>query len=83
MTRRVKTRVAAVKPAVDDDKNHDPEGVGQNAEHILATYTQIIYHIVFATKNRERVLDNLPLSAGSTCGYSYCCPADNEEKNFP
>jgi len=23
----------------------------------LATYTQIIYHIVFATKNRERVLD--------------------------
>ena len=23
----------------------------------MATYTQIIYHIVFATKNRERVLD--------------------------
>jgi REP element-mobilizing transposase RayT len=23
----------------------------------LATYTQIIYHIVFATKNRECVLD--------------------------
>jgi len=23
----------------------------------LSTYTQIIYHIVFATKNRERVLD--------------------------
>ena len=23
----------------------------------MATYTQIIYHVVFATKNRERVLD--------------------------
>jgi REP element-mobilizing transposase RayT len=26
----------------------------------MATYTQIIYHIVFATKNRERVLDKPP-----------------------
>ena len=46
-----------MQPAVDDIKNHDPDGVEQNTENILATYTQIIYHIVFATKNRERVLD--------------------------
>ena len=46
-----------MQPAVDDDKKHDPKGVEQNAENILATYTQIIYHIVFATKHRERVLD--------------------------
>ncbi len=46
-----------MKPAVGDNKNHDPERVEQNAQNILATYTQIIYHIVFATKNRERVLD--------------------------
>jgi REP element-mobilizing transposase RayT len=37
--------------------NRDPAGVAQNT-HIqtMATYTQIIYHIVFATKHRERVL---------------------------
>ncbi len=46
-----------MQPAVDDDKNHDPERVEQNPQSILATYNQIIYHIVFATKHRERVLD--------------------------
>jgi REP element-mobilizing transposase RayT len=30
-------------------KNNDPEGVAQK----MSTYTQIIYHIIFTTKNRE------------------------------
>lgn len=46
-----------MQPAVDNNKSHDPNGVEQNAENILATYTQIIYHIVFATQHRERVLN--------------------------
>ena len=35
----------------------DPNGVAQNNTSKMATYTQTIYHIVFATKHRERVLD--------------------------
>jgi REP element-mobilizing transposase RayT len=45
-----------VQPAVGNDKNYDPNGVEPNTENILATYTQIIYHVVFATKHRECVL---------------------------
>ena len=72
-----------VQPAVDDDKNHDPNGVEQNAENILATCTQIIYHIVFATKNRERVLDKPRReSVGFTHGYPYCCTSDSGQKEF-
>ena len=51
----IRSRRCNLRFAIID--NHDPGGVEQNAENILATYTQIIYHIVFATKNRERVLD--------------------------
>jgi REP element-mobilizing transposase RayT len=46
-----------VKPAVDDDKIITTPTGSNKTQNILATYTQIIYHIVFATKNRERVLD--------------------------
>ena len=46
-----------MKPAVDDDKIITTPTGSNKTQNILATYTQIIYHIVFATKNRERVLD--------------------------
>ena len=47
-----------MQPAVCDDKMITTlKGSNKTRENILATYTQIIYHIVFATKNRERVLD--------------------------
>lgn len=35
----------------------DPNGVAQPDNQTMATCTQIICHIVFATKHRERVLD--------------------------
>ncbi len=34
----------------------NPAGVELNRQPPVATYTQIIYHIVFSTKHRERVL---------------------------
>lgn len=46
-----------MKPAVCEKKIATPEGSYKDRENILSTYTQILYHIVFATKNRERVLD--------------------------
>jgi putative transposase len=46
-----------VKPVVDAIKTTTLTGSYKKHENILSTYTQIIYHIVFATKNRERVLD--------------------------
>jgi putative transposase len=50
-----------VQPADDGNQDYDPNGVELESQRKfnrsnMATYTKIIYHIVFATKNRERVL---------------------------
>jgi REP-associated tyrosine transposase len=34
----------------------NPEGVEPSCDNGMSTFTQILYHIVFSTKNRERVL---------------------------